>query len=77
MIVLAIAFLALVVIALRAGARGHGYLDWDPDEHLRVRAARDEADTEDLLRLHNERRVARGLPAQTHAEFAERVRRGR
>ena len=74
-IAVVLALVILVVIGVRRGAVARGPLNWDPDDNLRHRAAQDDADVEEMLALHNEHRVARGLPRQTRAEYEERVRR--
>jgi hypothetical protein len=76
MIALGVAFVVLVVLGLRAGAKGRGYLDWDPNEELERRAQQEDVDIEEMLHLHNSRRMQQGLDPVTLAEYTEAVRRG-
>ena len=71
--ILIVILLGFVVV----GMRGGGIEAFDADGWMQARAERDDLDTEQMLELHNTRRLAQGLDPLTRAEFEEHVRRGR
>lgn len=72
---------ALIIVMTAFGifrARGNKnstFLEWDPVERTSWIREVDDADVHHMLREHNARREARGLPPQTMAEYAEQTRR--